>query len=213
MTYEIWGGVGVFIGLMLVGVGVVPLGILAALSHAEWSYAAELLFGLALTIGARTIALWLMAKIEADNNSTAYTQRVSEVVGPEGLKFAVKDWRVDSAGAVEVGGGASRKLRQSGDDQVWQTFLEYEPSVGEAVKRLSSLSPKNVEEFLHFSLSREIAAALRSLRRRPSLASRSRVRERCETSRGLRRTKSRRCSLGRRACPCGKRKNPGKPRI
>jgi hypothetical protein len=35
----------------------------------------------------------------------------------------------------------------SSSDQVWQTFLEYEPSVGEAVKRLSSLSPKNVEKF------------------------------------------------------------------
>jgi hypothetical protein len=35
----------------------------------------------------------------------------------------------------------------SPNDEVWQTFLEYEPSVGEAVKRLSWLSPKNVEEF------------------------------------------------------------------
>jgi hypothetical protein len=35
-TYEIWGGVGVFIGLILGIVGIVPLGIIAALSHAEW---------------------------------------------------------------------------------------------------------------------------------------------------------------------------------
>lgn len=33
------------------------------------------------------------------------------------------------------------------NDQVWQTFLEHDPSVSEAVERLSSLSPRNVEEF------------------------------------------------------------------
>ncbi len=58
VTYEIWGGVGVFIGLILGIVGIVPLGIIAALSHAEWVIVAELVYGLALTYGARAIALW-----------------------------------------------------------------------------------------------------------------------------------------------------------
>ncbi len=31
--------------------------------------------------------------------------------------------------------------------QVWQTFLEHDPDVSEAVERLSALSPRNVEEF------------------------------------------------------------------
>jgi hypothetical protein len=64
VTYEIWGGVGVFIGLMLGIVGIVPLGIIAASWHSEWVIVAELIYGLVLTYGARAIALWLGAKIE-----------------------------------------------------------------------------------------------------------------------------------------------------
>jgi hypothetical protein len=33
------------------------------------------------------------------------------------------------------------------DEEVWQTYLEYDPTIGETVKRLSSLSAKGVEEF------------------------------------------------------------------
>jgi hypothetical protein len=64
VTYEIWDGVGVLIGLMLGIVGIVPLGIIAALWHSEWVIAAELTYGVVLTYGARAIALWLRAKIE-----------------------------------------------------------------------------------------------------------------------------------------------------
>lgn len=35
-TMEIWGRVGVFIGLFLLGVGVVPIGLLASLLHGAW---------------------------------------------------------------------------------------------------------------------------------------------------------------------------------
>jgi tetratricopeptide (TPR) repeat protein len=33
------------------------------------------------------------------------------------------------------------------DEEVWQTYLDYDPTIRETVKRLSSLSPKSVEEF------------------------------------------------------------------
>jgi hypothetical protein len=33
------------------------------------------------------------------------------------------------------------------DEEVWQTYLDYDPAIGETVKRLSSLSAKGVEEF------------------------------------------------------------------
>ena len=70
MTYQIWGGVGVFIGLLLGIVGIVPLGIIAALSHTEWVIVAELIYGLVLTYGARAITLWLLTKIKAESAST-----------------------------------------------------------------------------------------------------------------------------------------------
>ncbi len=49
--------------------------------------------------------------------------------------------------------GASQESIQSplpyggSNDQVWQTFLDHDASISEAVERLSSLSQKNVEEF------------------------------------------------------------------
>src|SRR5260221_1752614 len=64
VTYEIWGGGGVLIGLMLGIVGIVPLGIIAASWHSEWVIVAELVYGLILTYGARALALWLAMKIE-----------------------------------------------------------------------------------------------------------------------------------------------------
>jgi hypothetical protein len=64
VTYEFWGGEGVFIGLILGIVGIVPLGIIAAAWHSEWMIVAELMYGLVLTYGARAIALWLGAKID-----------------------------------------------------------------------------------------------------------------------------------------------------
>jgi hypothetical protein len=154
VTYQIWGGVGVFIGLILGIVGIVPLGIIAASLHSEWVIVAELVYGLALTYGARSIALWLLAKIEADAKETEYVQETS-TVGLQRLRFAVEGRRADSTGAIGQGAAPRKPRRLSqlsslfggSDDQVWQTFLEYEPGIGEAVERLSSLSPKNVEEF------------------------------------------------------------------
>ena len=59
VTYQLWGGTGIFIGLFLGLVGVVPLGIIAATLHGIWYYVGELIFGLALTYGARAFALFL----------------------------------------------------------------------------------------------------------------------------------------------------------
>ena len=118
VTYQIWGGVGIFIGLILGIVGVVPLGIIAASWHSEWAIVAELIYGLVLTYGARAIALWLWTKIEADANRPANVQRASAA-----------DADADN-GPME-----------------WQTFLEHDSDVSKAVERLSWISPRNVEEF------------------------------------------------------------------
>lgn len=40
-----------------------------------------------------------------------------------------------------------RLLHSRSNDLIWQTFLENDPGVGEAVERLCSFSPKNIEEF------------------------------------------------------------------
>src|SRR5262249_13546828 len=64
VTYAAWGLVGVFIGLVFGGVGVVPLGMIAGGLHGEWDVVGQLVLGIALTFGARAIALWLAVKID-----------------------------------------------------------------------------------------------------------------------------------------------------
>jgi hypothetical protein len=65
VTYYLWGAGGVFIGLMFAGIGVVPLGIIAAAFHEIWHYVGELIYGIVLTFGSRAFALYLAKKVEA----------------------------------------------------------------------------------------------------------------------------------------------------
>jgi hypothetical protein len=54
-TYDYLGAVWVFIGLAVIGVGIVPIGIVGAMIHSDW-LAAGLLFGsLVMTFGTRLI--------------------------------------------------------------------------------------------------------------------------------------------------------------
>jgi hypothetical protein len=64
VTYALWGGIGIFLGLCFAGVGVVPLGLVAAALHGEWYPVAQLLFGLVTTFGARGLAAYLAHKID-----------------------------------------------------------------------------------------------------------------------------------------------------
>lgn len=59
VTYTLWGLVGVVAGLAIAGVGVVPLGILAAAINELWPVAGELALGLVLTFGSRFLAVYL----------------------------------------------------------------------------------------------------------------------------------------------------------
>ncbi|MDP4299951.1 hypothetical protein [Leptothrix discophora] len=61
-SYELWGGWAVFIGLIIAGVGVVPIGMLAAAFHSQWS-GVGLLFGMVvLTFGVRFYAAYVIVR-------------------------------------------------------------------------------------------------------------------------------------------------------
>ena len=64
ITYELWGGVAVFIGLCFVGVGVVPMGIVAAAIDGYWPVVGSLALGLGMTFGARMLSAFLLASAE-----------------------------------------------------------------------------------------------------------------------------------------------------
>jgi hypothetical protein len=76
VTYQLWGGAGLTIGLVLGLIGVVPLGILAAALHGIWYYVGELFFGLVITYGARAFALFLAKTLEPRPD------RISEISPP-----------------------------------------------------------------------------------------------------------------------------------
>lgn len=74
VTLALWGWVAVIIGLLLGGVGVVPIGMLAAIFNGHWGIFWTLFISLALTYGARVIGTLLVSSaenqvgVEYDNN-------------------------------------------------------------------------------------------------------------------------------------------------
>ena len=63
-TYHLWGAIAVFIGLFLMGVGVVPIAMLATLFKGMWSTLGELVLLTVLTFGTRFAGAWTAAKAE-----------------------------------------------------------------------------------------------------------------------------------------------------
>ena len=63
-TYEAWGMVGVIIGLVIAGVGVVPVAMLAALLHGEWQALIVFVIFIVLTFGLRALGFWLAKKVD-----------------------------------------------------------------------------------------------------------------------------------------------------
>ena len=58
-AFSVWGFTGLIVGLVFAGIGVVPVALLAALFHAEWSVLLELVFGILFTFGFRALGIWL----------------------------------------------------------------------------------------------------------------------------------------------------------
>ncbi|MEL1250529.1 hypothetical protein [Aurantiacibacter gilvus] len=63
-TYDVWGLVAVILGLFLFGIGIVPIGFIAALVHGEWELLGFFVLLLALTYGCRILANWLAGKAQ-----------------------------------------------------------------------------------------------------------------------------------------------------
>lgn len=65
-TYWLWGVIGVVIGVLLLGVGVVPLAIVALLLHGDWTVSLQLIAGCVIIFAIRTYALYVSAKAGRD---------------------------------------------------------------------------------------------------------------------------------------------------
>jgi hypothetical protein len=65
-TLSAWGPTAVFIGLFVLGIGVVPMGMLANIIKGKWLHFGELLFLAILTIGSRAIATYLSETVRGE---------------------------------------------------------------------------------------------------------------------------------------------------
>jgi hypothetical protein len=62
LAFILWGAMGLFIGLFLGGIGVVPIAALAVLFHGNWGVFVQLLFLIIFTFGTRALGYYLMEK-------------------------------------------------------------------------------------------------------------------------------------------------------
>ena len=67
LTYQLWGIFAVLTGLVLLGVGVVPIAMLATFVNGLWPSLAELVVITALTFGLRLAGVFVLAKAEGAN--------------------------------------------------------------------------------------------------------------------------------------------------
>jgi uncharacterized protein DUF4339 len=68
-AYFYWGFKGLMVGILLFGMGVVPIGLLAGLLNADWTVVMMIGIGVMLTYGARFGAFWLEAFLDAAEES------------------------------------------------------------------------------------------------------------------------------------------------
>lgn len=66
LTYVLWGLWAVVIGLFFMGVGIVPIAMLATLFKGMWPQLGQLVLGLVLVFGIRAYSLYVAQKAERD---------------------------------------------------------------------------------------------------------------------------------------------------
>lgn len=64
VTLSTWGTFAVIVGILMGGIGVVPIGMLAALFHGLWETLLELLILTVLTFGSRIFSQWLASSCD-----------------------------------------------------------------------------------------------------------------------------------------------------
>ncbi len=77
-TYMIWGALAVIIGLFIVGVGVVPIAMLATAVKGQWQNFGILIALLMLTIGTRSVGLALRRSANAPPPSDSWVEEIKE---------------------------------------------------------------------------------------------------------------------------------------
>jgi hypothetical protein len=88
VVLELWGVFGLVVGLILAGVGVLPVAFLAALFHGEWALLGYVVLGTVLTYGTRTLGIRLAESTPDDEYEWAGQVGGDGVLNPEAEEFA-----------------------------------------------------------------------------------------------------------------------------
>lgn len=80
ITYFAWGFLAVFIGLFVLGIGVVPIAIVAAIFKGEWGTAGAVIVLVVLTYGSRSLGYYIAEKADeiALNSANDYEYGASD---------------------------------------------------------------------------------------------------------------------------------------
>ncbi len=74
LTLELWGVFAVLIGLFFLGIGVVPIAILATLFNGMWVELGMLVLAVVLTFGVRMLGMFLADSSQSDSQAVPYPQ-------------------------------------------------------------------------------------------------------------------------------------------
>ena len=67
LTYFLWGGFALFVGLFLAGVGVLPIAMLATAFNGMWTQFGELVLTMVITYATRSFGYYLVSKAEEND--------------------------------------------------------------------------------------------------------------------------------------------------
>ena len=96
VTYNLWGIFGLVIGLMLFGVGVVPIAILATLFKGMWSTLGLLILGLFAVYGTRSLSGYFAVRAEQESYETAAKADAPKLP----MKLIISSWSLFAASFV-----------------------------------------------------------------------------------------------------------------
>ncbi len=91
VTLALWGWLAVIIGVLLGGVGVVPIGMLSAIFHGEWGLLWTLIINIVLTYGTRVIGRTLVDSTENQSGDDEIDDKIIDVEPVAPHKRAWKD--------------------------------------------------------------------------------------------------------------------------
>lgn len=93
LTYQLWGGIALIIGLFLLGVGVVPIAMLATLFNGMWSTLGELALLTGITFGTRLGGAFVLAKAASLPSMPATDVSEPLPSPPLSSNYFVRHWR------------------------------------------------------------------------------------------------------------------------